>query len=636
MAWGRAVVVVVVRQPAWGPERVPSPERVAAFVGIPHWDQAQAVHDPYAVVPVGFNNNRRWEECRAVCVGCYHGSTYCATPSVGCNFCWIISYTTYWTMSENFVVVGQNNRNALVQSKKLAPYHEDMTRRQPFEPASVAPGQYSKIKIDCKHATDREIILNDLRLRFQLDLSDRTNVGNVFAVRGTDLIRSLVLKINEDIIFQADKHRELTHLWLMNNHKLGGERKHVRDSYLLNAGVIPSGSSPSFFYKTADKGWYINSGLTDTIDTAAKVTNLTRPGLETHDGLPRLVYSDVPTDKYRFLFDISFNELVGPIFPRFHLRRVEYIQVEIMFEPWVSTAQTQNFLLFAKDPVSGTPALDHPYSKAKFTNLEIVQYRSTLLDSTHGFTLPDTRMLSWLMHRYSRREYTVDFSKATTTVDLQLHDWEIRTNITRVYWMLAPKNPQASGNGFAPYAAPCEPYEQLTGVEILWKNDKVLDLKTFHQVYRHYVLSENKRHSLNDPYIDFQRLLKSNAATRTIKNERVYYTWDEETRDADKLWTEHYEMPIYHVDLNMNILSGVSGAEIIGGIVNDTSDYVIRLKRVLRDDNETTPADFTHSSETSRVLYVWLEYQTLVNLAAGSNQFNRGSQVVTKQLNVSN
>ena len=361
-------------------------------------------------------------------------------------------------MSDNFVVVGQNNRNALVQSKKLAPYHEDTTRRQPFEPASVAPGQYSKIKIDCKHATDREIILNDLRLRFQLDLSDRANVGNVFAVRGTDLIRSLVLKINEDIVFQADKHRELTHLWLMNNHKLGGERKHVRDSYLLNAGVIPSGSSPSFFYKTADKGWYTNSGLTDTIDTAAKVADLTRPGLETHDGLPRLVYSDVPTDKYKFLFDISFNELVGPIFPRFHLRRVEYIQIEIMFEPWVSTAQTQNFLLFAKDPVSGTPPLEHPYSKAKYTNLEIVQYRTTLLDSIAGFTLPDTRMLSWLMHRYSRREYTVDFTDANTTVDIQLHDWEIRTNITRVYWMLAPKNPQASGNGFAPYAAPCEPY----------------------------------------------------------------------------------------------------------------------------------------------------------------------------------
>ena len=539
-------------------------------------------------------------------------------------------------MSENFVVVGQNNRNALVQSKKLAPYHEDTTRKQPFEPARVAPGQYSKIKLDCKHAVDREIILNDLRLRFQLDLSGRADVGNVFAVRGTDLIRSLVIKINEDVIFQADKHRELTHLWLMNNHKLGGERKHVRDSYLLNAGIIPSGSSPSFFYKAADKTWYTDSALTQTIDTAAKVTALTQPGLEVHDGLPRLVYSDVPTEKYKFRFDISLNELVGPIFPRFHLRRVEYIQIEIMFEPWVSTSQTQNFLLFAKDPVSGTPALDHPYSKAYFENLEIVQYRTTLLDNIAGFTLPDTKMLSWLMHRYSRREYEVDFSKPETQVDIQLHDWEIRTNITRVYWMLAPKNPHADGNGFAPYAAPCEPYEQLTGVEILWKNDKVLDLDTFYQVYRHYVLSENKRHSLNDPYVDFQRLLKSSPAARTVKNEKVYYTWDEEARDANKLWTEHYEMPIYHVDLNMNILSGVNGAEIIGGIVNDTSDYVIRLKRVLRDDKETSPAAFTHASETARVLYVWIEYQTLVNLAAGSNQFNRASQVVTKQLNVIN
>jgi hypothetical protein len=363
---------------------------------------------------------------------------------------------------------------------------------------------------------------------------------------------------------------------------------------------------------------------------------LTQPGLEVHDGLPRLFYSDIPTNRYKFLFDISMNQLLGPILPRFHVRRVEYIQIEIMFEPWVSSLQTQNFLLFASDPVSGSPAKDHPYSKATFDNLEIVQYRTTLLDSTSGFTLPDSKMLSWLMHRYSRREYNVDFSKPDTKVDIQLHDWEIRTNITRLYWMLAPKNPRPTGNGFGPYAAPCEPYEQLTGVEILWKNDKVLDLNTFHQVYRHYTLSENKRHSLNDPYIDFHRLLPSQAVGTTIKKEKVYYTWEEEARNPNDLWTERYEMPIYHVDLNMNILSGVSGAEIIGGIVNDTSDYVIRLKRVMRDDKETTAAPFTHATEESRTLYVWIEYQTLVNLAAGSNQFNRGSQVVTKQLNVIN
>ena len=49
-------------------------------------------------------------------------------------------------MSTNaFAVIGQNNRNVIVQSKRLAPFHEDITRRQPFEPQDVAPGQYTKI-----------------------------------------------------------------------------------------------------------------------------------------------------------------------------------------------------------------------------------------------------------------------------------------------------------------------------------------------------------------------------------------------------------------------------------------------------------------------------------------------------------
>ena len=109
-------------------------------------------------------------------------------------------------------------------------------------------------------------------------------------------------------------------------------------------------------------------------------------------------------------------------------------------------------------------------------------------------------------------------------------------------------------------------------------------------------------------------------------------TWGSSTGLIGKL---HYENPIYFVDLSMNIHHGVFGAETIGGIVNDTSDYVVRIKKAVDDDDfQPTPGGYQHAG--SRTLYVWIEYQTLVNLAAGSNQFNRGSQTITKQLNVQN
>lgn len=580
-------------------------------------------------------------------------------------------------MSDFYNVVGQNNRNTLVQSKRLAPYHEDITVRQSFDQTTVNPGETTRIKLDFKHATDREIILNDIRLRFSLDFGARSTstnkVGSVYAIRGTDLIRELVIKINEDIVFKADRQYELSHLWLMNNHRLGGEKPDVNDAYLMNAGVLPAGFAPPLYYNQSTGDWHYaavtnaadpdtgtQTGWTSTPSVAdsdrISTTNArkwTQPGLERHDGLPRIVYSDDAavqselglSEPYRFVFDISFNQLVGPIFHRLHLRRIEYVQIEIMFEPWVSQKQTQSFLLFNKHPLgtsSGSP-LVHPYSVAKIRDLEIRQYRTTLLDGVQGFTLPDNRMLSWLMHRYSRRPYQYTFGAAKTPSDklqIKLNDWEIRTNITRVYWMLAPKNPTdgilfppANGhNGFAPYAAPCEPYTQLIGSELFWKNDKVLDLDTVYQVYRHYILSENKRYSLQDPYVRFQRLLPKDTLTTEVDNDETFYTWNGDARAVDKIGHENYEMPIYHLDLNMNIQNGASGSEIVGGIVNDTADYVLNIKPVWRDEKQQVVSKLENGEET-REVWVFLEYQTLVSLAAGSSQFSRASQTVSKQLN---
>lgn len=538
-----------------------------------------------------------------------------------------------------YTVVGLNNRNLLVQSKRIAPYHEDNTKLQVFEPSSVSPGQYTKIKVDFKHATDREIILNDIRLQFQLDLSAAAGqVGRVYAVRGTDFIREMTVKINEDIVFKVDKKWELSMLWEMNNHKTTGDANDSHNALLLNNGVIPKGRPLVVRYDTSTNTYY--SGATTTnynsyTDTQLR-TYLTTPGEERWDGLPRLIYDDKISPTYINQFNISLNQLVGPIFNRLHVRRIEFIQIEIMFEPFLTTAETQNFMLFGQDPLvnpTGPAARSHPYSVAKYTNIQVQQYRTTLLDGVHGFTLPDNRMLSWLMHRYSRREYTFNFDSATS-IDIPLNDWEIRTNIVRMWWMLAPPTTSNTENLFCPPAAPTEPMDVLSGVEILWKNDKVLDLATTYDIHRHYILSDNKRYGYNNAFIRFNRLdipslWTTDKTTITSKRDGaiVYYTWD--TTDATPTQREvgeyRYEMPIYHVDFNLNIQQGVEGAELIGGIINDTSDYVIRLKR---------PSDrsaFIHTG--SRTLWVWLEYQTLVNLSGNSNQFDRGSQVITKQLN---
>lgn len=548
-----------------------------------------------------------------------------------------------------YQVVGQNNRNILVQSKRLAPYHEDKSRVNVFEPSSVKPGDRTSIKLDMKHAMDREIILNDIRLQFQLDFSARATVGPVHAIRGTDLIRELTVKINEDVVFTCNRRFDLSFLWEMNNHKMDGAPDNTYGAYLLNAGNIPAGRPNYLTYKTADNSWYssVVSGVETghTASSAFTLEQATTPGLERHDGLPRLIYSDVTSPSYMFQFNISLNQLIGPILTRLHLRRVEFIQIEIVFEPFLSAADTQKLLLFEMDPVAA--GVVHPYSVAKYTNIQIQQYRSTLLDGVSGFTLPDNRLLSWLMHRYTRREYTFDFTKGY--IDINLNDFEIRTNIVRVLWMWEPFNTHttASENGFQGFGFgnSFKNLDTYFGAELKWKNDSVLDLDKTFDAYRHYIQSDNKRYNFNDPYVRYNRLRKPPASSPEVmmsSNTQTVNECDGAIRnyvgcnltatagtdfDSTKLaiGSFRYEFPVYHLDLNMNIQQGAPGAEVVGGIVNDTSDYVLRIKKI----SDQIPQQITGT----RTLYVMLEYQTLVNLAANSNQFRRDSQIITKQLN---
>ena len=540
---------------------------------------------------------------------------------------------------ELYQVVGQNNRNILVQSKRVAPYHEDLTRITTFENSSVQPGELTTLRLDLKHATDRELILNDLRLRFKVDFSARSAaslVQGVCVTRMTDLIRELRIKINEDEVFKVDRQGELSLLWEMNNHYTGGKQKEISDSVLMNHGNIPSGRAVSLYpdNATTPVNWYYTSAKSYT-DAAPENSPgfYTVTGEERHDGFPRLIFDDrnYPTSTYMYQADISLNQLVGPIFHKLHLRRIEFVQIEIRFEPWVSAQETQKFCLFTKHPtVSGTAA--HPYSVVRFTNLEVQQYRTTLLDGICGFTLPDNRMLSWLMHRFTWRDYPINMT-TTNTFDIQLHDFELRTNIVRVWWTILSET-DGTKNTYAPLLPPGK-FTNLYGVELLWQNDKVLDLDTYYQVQRHYILSHNKRYGVDEPYMKCYRLQDNGynritPSTTTlprlgVDQECPFYSWDcaHVFNDVAKKDLAYYEIPMYYVDLNMNIQVGCPGAEHIGGIVNDTSNYVVRLKKCTMD-----------GVGGNVTLRVFLEYQTMVNLSAGSNQFNRGSQVITKQLNL--
>ena len=173
-------------------------------------------------------------------------------------------------------------------------------------------------------------------------------------------------------------------------------------------------------------------------------------------------------------------------------------------------------------------------------------------------------------------------------------------------------------------------------------------MDSHHQVLRHYILSDNKRYGFNDPFIRYARLLPNPWTASAVDPEEIdgkveNYEWKVKNLAVPAVGTEliahipigkrHYEFPIYHVDLNMNIQQGVPNAELIGGIVNDTSDYVIRIKQLALPHDKWDSAHQYMTINGTRTLWVFLEYQTLVNLSANSNQFNRGSQIVTKQLN---
>ena len=84
-------------------------------------------------------------------------------------------------------VVGTNNAYQTVRYNKSRPLHESHGRDNQTlaEPSILRPGQRTKVKLDLLHSGGREVVLNDLRLRWKLKCPEAAKVA--WLTRGTDL-----------------------------------------------------------------------------------------------------------------------------------------------------------------------------------------------------------------------------------------------------------------------------------------------------------------------------------------------------------------------------------------------------------------------------------------------------------------
>ena len=503
-------------------------------------------------------------------------------------------------MSHAVEQIGLNNAYKVGRYSKPRPFHEDVNNKdQPFEPSAVRPGQTTRIRVDFKHGAGREVVLNDIMLCFKVKCP--TAAGRALVCRGTDLIRELVIKFNNDEVFKVDKQSELSLMWELNTvGKLNLED--ARDSTIYVKGNVPKGKGMRL-----DQMEHLGDNATAAANTVVQAATL--PLDEQLDGLPRLIWSDTPS--YQYEFAIPLSQLTDGMFHRFHMRRIEYLNIEIMFEPSIDLANSQKFIYFKEQT-----ATDNHWGDTIIEDLKITQYRSTYIGCMPPIVQPHLA-LTWMNHFYSKREYQVDLTTETSW-DIRLNDWEVRKNISRIYWMLAPRT-NASGlfTNFTPWHA--GPSEPIAGCVLKWKNDEVIELNTTYDVYRHYIHSWNKRTHSGDPHKSFPRILPRNHTD-------LWYT---RTTASPSPTTSHptadlYDTRIYWVDLNMNTRSDPPGHKIVEGITNDTSDYVLTIKKL--DDQEFTLPD-------QRTLWVWLEYPKGVQLAGGSDFARKESQTVTTYFN---
>ena len=494
--------------------------------------------------------------------------------------------------TNNIEQLGVNNTYTIVRYTRPRPYHEDTTSNaQPFEPSAVRPGQLTRIRIDLKHGSGREVVLNEILLCFRLKCPAACK--RAYIVRATDLIRELVVKFNDDEVFKVDKSGELSLMWeLAVPGKLSLTEPGHDDSSSFVRGNIPTGRSLD------EKADFAKVSLNQSL--------WTRPLDEKFDGKPRLVWSEEPS--YVMDFEIPLSQLTDGIFHKFHARRLEYLCLEIMFEPYVSLADSQRFIKF-----EDTQANDH-WGNTVITDLKVKQYRSTYLANCCVPPVVSAHLpLMWVHYFMSKRTYQVDLD-IETSWDIKLNDWEIRHNVNRIYWMLAPMDP-ANDNDFVPLGS--GPHEPIAGAVLRWKNDEVIELHNTYDVYRHYLHAQNKRTHHGDPHREFPQLFpyKHNSwGDEYVLNQPVA-----SHQDADG-----YALPIFFVDLNMNTRSNPSGTRVNEGITNDTSDYSLTIKKL--DDQE-------YRVKGKRTLWVWLEYPKGVSLAAHSNFSNKASQKVSTFFN---
>ena len=385
-------------------------------------------------------------------------------------------------------VVGTNNAYQTVRYNKSRPLHEVHGRDNETlaEPSVLRPGQRTKVELDLLHSGGREVIINDLRLKWKLKCPDHAE--HAWLTRGTDLIRYLSIKLNNQTVFETDVKGMCSLLWEANVTERLNLEDHERSGPYYE-GVIPDGLG-------------VRNTFDASILAAQNVADIhTRPFESKLDYQLRPVWSANPG--YAYDFSLNLSQVCDGLFTRFHSRRVETVEMSVEFNGFVSYSDTQSFIYFKGGNESGY------WADTEIQDVRVQLWKSTFLSG--GVPPPVVAQsvpLLWTWFGYSRREYPVNLTNDTQW-QISLSDWEVRQNISRVCWMLAHADVDVnytSDTAYCPMlAGPHDP--SMAAAVLKWRNDEVLELLNSKDVHRHYSCWYGKRSGSFDPRKIFPKVM---------------------------------------------------------------------------------------------------------------------------------
>ena len=501
-------------------------------------------------------------------------------------------------------VVGTNNAYQTVRYNKSRPLHESHGRDNETlaEPSILRPGQRTKVKLDLLHSGGREVVINDLRLRWKLKCPEAAQVA--WLTRGTDLIRYLCIKMNNQVVYETDVKGMCSLLWESNV----TERLNLEDQ---------ERSGPYFDGNIPDGLGVRNTFDASLLSAQDVVDNHTRPFENALDYQMRPVWCANPG--YAFDFSLNLSQIVDGLFTRFHSRRIETIEIGVEFNGFVSNTDSQSFIYFKGGNESGF------WGDTEIHDVRVQLWKSTFLSG--GVPPPVINQsipLLWTWFGYSRREYPVDLTNESQW-RISLSDWEVRSNISRVCWMLAPADIDGAYTADTAYcpmlAGPHDP--SMAGAVLKWRNDEVLELLDSKDVNRHYSCWYGKRSGAFDPRKIFPKLMHGGSKLMydTVRDDVRAQNGDPLSYSNTHPQANRFDMPWHFIEFNSNTKAESNKSRLIEGISNHTSDYQLIIKRL---------SDVPIKEGGERTLWVWLEYCHGAELNGGSDFTNKASQVITK------